>query len=436
VSSVALVSAYETMLLSFGCCFTRPTAANFATVIVGWTLCLGRPTVVRIVASLVFGATRHLSTYHRFFSTARWSPDDLWRVFLVHVVVPNLVPEGPIAIAADDTTCEKYGRRVAYAGRYRDAVRSNPAQLVVHWAHNWVILTMLYRSPLWPLRVIAIPVMARLYRKAEQCDQAHPFGTRAQLVVGMMRELADWLPGREFEVVADGAYPSEELLAELPARASFTSRLRADATLFGLPPAARRRRMGRPRRKGAPLPKLAAIARRRTGWVRRVLVLYGRRRRRELYEFTALWWHVAKGRPLKVVIVRDPRGREKDDYFFTTDTAMDAGHLVELFAARWGIEEAIREAKQLVGFDDVQGWRAETVERQAPLALLVLGLAKVWYLVHVAPREHARGFPSTASMLTRLRMSYWQQRLSQLQAPRRETQKLAKALGSALAAAA
>ena len=87
------------------------------------------------------------------------------------------------------------------------------------------------------------------------------------------------------------------------------------------------------------------------------------------------------------MIVRDTSGKEKDDYFFTEDLSMDPARAVELYCSRWGIEEAIREAKQVMGFDEVQGWKERTVERQAPFALMLLSLAKAWYVRHVAPTE-------------------------------------------------
>ena len=204
--------------------------------------------------------------------------------------------------------------------------------------------------------------------------------------------------------------------------------------LFGLPRVVTKRRPGRPAQKGMRLPKLSEIAR-TASWQRRIITMYGKRRARLLYSFQALWWKVSRARPVQVVIVRDPAGREKDDYFFTIDLAMDPAHVVEIYSARWGIEEGIREGKQIVGMDDVQGWSRAAVERQAPFAMLVLALIKAWYLKYVAPHERPDALPSTASMLARLRTAFWQKRISALSAPRRETQKLVEAFGAVLAAA-
>lgn len=430
------ISAFEAMLLSFIPCFTAPTYETFVAVATGWILCLGRPTIVRIVASAGEFAKKHLSTYHRFFRTARWELDDIFKVLVTRLLVPWFAPTGEIVIAGDDTTCGKTGRRVACAGYYRDAVRSTPLQKVIHWAHCWVVLSLQVRLPFWPYRVISLPIMARLYRKEADCDEAHPFRTRGQLVLEMIGKLADWLPGRVFMLLADGAYPSEELVRGLPRNVKFLSRIRSDAALYGFPPVVKKRGPGKPAQKGARLPSPKEIAATATDWVRRVVVSYGRRRVRVLYFFEALWWKVAKARRLLIVIVRDPSGKEKDDYFFTTDPEMDPARVAELFSARWGIEEVFREAKGLLGFDEVQGWKERTVERQAPIGLVLLSLVKAWYLRHIAPKERPEALPSAAQMLTRLRMAFWGRRISAMSAPRREMRKFMGLLESALRAAA
>ena len=430
------VSAFEAMLLSLTACFTAPTRETFTALATGWTLCLGRPTVTRIVRSAGSRARKHLSSYHRFFRTARWSPDDLFLAFVTRILVPLVAPAGKIVLAGDDTTCSKFGRRVAFAGYFRDAVLSTPTRKVVRWAHTWVIVTMQVRVPFWPLRTVSFPVMARLYRKEADCNARHTFRTRGELLVEMIRKLAERLPGREFELVADGAYPSRELVKTLPRDVELVSRIRSDAALYALPPRRRKGRRGRPREKGERLPRLGEIAARARRWEKRVAVMYGKRRVRLLHSFTALWWGVAKARRIQVVIVRDPSRKQKDDYLFTTDLSMKPARVAELYAMRWGIEEAIREAKQSFGFADVQGWTKRSVERQAPFALLMLSLVKAWYVRHAAPAERPGAMPSAAAMLTRLRTAYWRRRIMKLSAPRREVRQFLEAIESLLWAAA
>ena len=65
--------------------------------------------------------------------------------------------------------------------------------------------------------------------------------------------------GRDIHVVADSAYAGEEL-RKLGKDVTWTTRLRKDAALHGLPPARVPGKKGRPRLRGDRLPSLAGIA--------------------------------------------------------------------------------------------------------------------------------------------------------------------------------
>ena len=131
---------------------------------------------------------------------------------------------------------------------------------------------------------------------------------------------------------------------------------------------------------------------------------------------------------MKLLIVRDPSGAQKDDYLFCTDPSVPDEQIVERFAGRWPIEDAFRDGKQLCGFGQVQGWCPHTVERQAPFALIVQTLVKAWYLLCGADAaaggaaghgdgdegygwEKRKEHPSYLDMLATLRQSLWSERL-------------------------
>jgi hypothetical protein len=138
-----------------------------------------------------------------------------------------------------------------------------------------------------------------------------------------------------------------------------------------------------------------------------------------LHSFVCLWYAVAGSAPIRVVIVRDPSGREHDDYFFSTAPDLLPILIVENYAARWGIEELIREAKQSLGFEQVQAWSRKAVERQAPMALLLHAVTLLAYTqthrlleAPPVPTEQPLEIPSFARMLAALRLSKWQARIS------------------------
>ena len=117
---------------------------------------------------------------------------------------------------------------------------------------DWVILAVRVRLPMIS-RPVAIAVMAKLVIKGTMSSP------RLWLACRMVTRLARELPGRRISVTADSAYAGEEL-RRLPDGVTWTTRLRANAALYDLPPA-RTGKKGRPRKKGDKLASLKTIAR-------------------------------------------------------------------------------------------------------------------------------------------------------------------------------
>ena len=429
-------SALDAMILTLSAAFGVPTAGNFRTLVHGVVLCLGRPTVTNLARAAGDRRTKHVTRLHRFFSRAKWSVDGVAKLLVTRILLPLLAPTGTLLAAADDTTAGKTGRKVAFAGWFRDAVRSTGTTTVTHWAHNWVILCLLIPCPGFPARFLHLPILARLYRKKDQCDAAHPFRTRHELLLELIRLLASWVGDRRVELVADGAYPCRELLRELPKQVSFTSRIRRDATLFDLAPP-RTGKRGRPAEKGKALAKLERRAK-RAKFEAATVLMYGKQRDVLLHTFLAVWASVSK-KPIRIVIVRDPTRKQPDDFFFSTDVASSAADIVARYAARWGIEEVIREVKQSLGFDQVQSWTATAVLRQAPFVLLVHSLVQAAHLQANSALSTADRSSSPlpfGRVLTALRFELWARRISTAFGPSADTEEFMATLNGALETAA
>jgi len=81
------------------------------------------------------------------------------------------------------------------------------------------------------------------------------------------------------------------------------------------------------------------------------------------------------------------------------------------YASLWSIEVAYRDVKQSPGFEQPQGWCRKTVERTAPMAMLIDSLVIVWFAReghrHWQPCDHAwyatKRDPSFAGMLAELK---------------------------------
>ncbi|KAF0160545.1 MAG: hypothetical protein FD157_4183 [Rhodocyclaceae bacterium] len=429
-----VISSFERVLLALGSCFSQPTSRTFQSLAWGWILCLGRRTVTRVVACAGRRATKAVESYNRFFSKSSWDLTDVWRSLLVNLILPLLCPKGCVRIAIDDTTTQRWGRCVAFAAYFRDATRSTQTRNVMHWSNNWVVACILLRLPFWPKRVMSIPIMASLHRREKDCVNGIKFQTRIELALDLIKTISAWIPERRIDVVADGAYSSGDVIRDLPLNVDFVSRMRRDATINAVPEKRRKGAKGHPVWKGPLLGKLAKIA--ETAKFHPITALqYGKRRKLLVHTFVALWYHVAKRKPLRIVIVRQPEGGQPDDYFFTTDLEMSAKQVAELYAARWGIEETFREAKQSMGLGSVQGWKPTTVERQAPFALLMTSLVKIAY-VTLPKKLRGQAAPPLHAMLLSLRMADWRSQVSPLSIPQEHARFIENRLRVALASVA
>ena len=101
---------------------------------------------------------------------------------------------------------------------------------------------------------------------------------------------------------------------------------------------------------------------------------------------TGHWYKAGEGLvPIAWVFVKDRTGTHRDEYFFSTDTAMTAAAMIEAYAGRWNLETTFQEARCLLGLESTRGWCRRTVLRAAPclfglytvVALLYRGVARV-----------------------------------------------------------
>ena len=234
--------------------FTAPGFAVFTDLPAGWVLTPGRRTITRMLSVADPQGRRAHDAYHRFVRVGRWSMTALWRVLAVHAVA-MFAPAATVILDCDDTVYKKTGRQVTGTGTFRDAVRSTRARVVYAWGLNLVIITLRVTPP-WGGCPLGLPINMRVHHKGG--------ATTVELAAQMIREIIDWLPGRELHLYADGAYASL-VGADLP-RTVVTSRLRRDAALYE-PAPPRTGKRGRPRTKGARLPTPPELAAAATDWV-------------------------------------------------------------------------------------------------------------------------------------------------------------------------
>lgn len=392
-----------TLLAAFSPLFTAPSFRTFTMLACGFLSQSGKRTVCGMLTGAGLSRLWSHDRAHYFFSRARWNPDELG-VAVARLVIWLLVPDGdPVELLIDDTLFRRRGKKVWAVSWFHDGSAQGPAK--TGYGNNWVVLAVRVRLPM-VFRPVAVPVMAKLVIKGTNS------ASRLWLARRMATRLAAELPGRRIHVTADSAYAGEEL-KELPDGVTWTTRLRANAALHDLPPA-RTGRKGRPRKKGNRLPSLAAIA---EGAVfsQVTVTRYGKTETIAVHPFTCLWYSVTGTVPVTVILIRDKSRTGYDLALVTTEKDPDIARVIERYAARWAIEVAIEDAKQLFGTGQARNRTAAAVERTVPFMLACQAIAVCWYATaghHPADAETRRldapwytskTEPSTADMTAKLR---------------------------------
>ncbi|MFI5780081.1 transposase [Nocardia sp. NPDC051570] len=259
-------------------------------------------------------------------------------------------------------------------------------------------------------RPIALPVLFRLWR---------PGGpTKTILARDLIGRIAAARPDRAVHVVADGAYVCSTL-RQLPMNVTLTGPLPRNAALYDVhpdldnPPNMQGRR-GRPRTRGTRIGTPAELAATTTGQPVTV-TRYGRTATVTVHERRCLWYGAFRSQPVRVLVVREPRRPGLALLTTDTTTTTTAAELITRYSARWSIEVAFFNAKNVTGAGEARNRTRAAVERTVPFGMLTQTLVILWYhlaghspAVVAEHRTRARWYttkthPSYPDMLTKLR---------------------------------
>ncbi len=402
-TTLPLPGSLASLLAAFGPLFTAPSFRTFCGLACGFLSQAGKRSVCGMLAGAGLSRLWPHDRAHQFFSRARWNADDLG-LAVAKLVVALLVPAGePVVVAIDDTLFRRRGKKIWAAGWFHDGSAPGPAK--TGYGNTWVIAAVVVRLPALR-RPVAIPVLAKLIIKDTNS------ASRLWLARRMAQMIAGALPERHIRVVADSAYAGGEL-KKLPAAVTWTTRLRKDAALYDLPPA-RTGRRGRPRQKGDRLPSLDGLAA-TTAFTQVTVTRYGKTATIAAAAATCLWPSVFGARPVSVVLIRDRSASGYDLALVTTDAAASAAQVIQRYAARWSIEVAIEDARQVFGAGQARNRTARAVERTIPFQLACQAIATCWYATAGhdpadtedhrarAPWYTTKTQPSTADMAAKLR---------------------------------
>jgi len=359
--------------------FTRPGFDNLVVVFAGWALTSGPHAVTQALVTTGVAGRRHHEAFHRFFSRGTWDPDEVGRL-LFGWIARHLREGAAVRVALDDTLATKKGPQVFGIGSHLDAVRSTRRQKIFAFGHCWVVLAVLLPVP-FSSRAFALPVLFRLYRTVKSCERAgQPHRKKTELARDLLDVLATWVgASRRVELAADSAYCNDTITRDLPANFVLFGAMRPDAVLTALPPA-RRRKPGRPSRRGRPVAKPEVIAKDgRRPWLSCEATLYGVRRTVRYKTIDAQWYRACGVGLLRIVIVKVDDGPIGMRVFFSTDATIEIPVILETYAGRWAIEVCFRDLKQLLGFGDSSARKRAAVERTAPFVGLVYTTLVLWF---------------------------------------------------------
>lgn len=389
------------LLAQFANCFTKPGFAHFQSFVIAHMALLGLPHCVTEVMRLTgLHQRKHWTTPYAFLSRGRFSCQQLSQCLLELLTWRLNLPE-ELIIAIDDTLVKKVGKKFFGLGYYRDPTDKNPgAHKRKVRAHCWMVLALL-----WPAstgQCFAFPLAALLFIPQAVCPANWNFMTKIELAAMLIKRL-QW-PAKRLLLVVDNLYAKGKLAFELslPQQLSMVSRLRSNAALYQLPEKARKPKAGRPRLRGK---KVTAPE------------LYRRQRRKlkaHIYGKTVtikafvgmLMPSRTLGSQAILVIIFPQRSGKKMNIFFSTDLNMDPLRLLELYAARFKIEDLFDEIKTVGGFADCRQRSFPALKRHATLSLLAYSLLRLVSVtlpnaqaIEVVPWWQPTGAPS----VTRLR---------------------------------
>lgn len=384
-----MILSLDTVVDELQPAFTQPSYDTGCELLLAWVMCLGRHHLFRVAESadprsLPDHSQRHgFDSYYNYFERSAWTLKGLaQRVGIL--IVTKLKFLGVITLLVDDTLAHKRGKCVWGLGWFRDAVASTKKRVATASGHNWVVVAVAVCLPGTGIPILALPLLARLH----QSGKGRP--SCPELARQMLAEVLEWFPGRRFSLVGDGAYATKTLLGCLDERVTFVGRLRGDAAVYDpRVPGANPRKRGPKAKKGQrlPSPREAAVRadRKRSAggewlWQEVEVTVYGCRRRLKALAYEVVWPTVLGLRPVRVVVVRDPEGKMKDAYLFTTDREASPEWVITQFAWRWSIEVLFRASKQVLEIEAPQHWCQASVEKVAPWVWSMQSVIMVWYV--------------------------------------------------------
>lgn len=381
-----LPQPFEIDKIRFKDCFTAPSLRHFVVLITGWVLTVGTHTISQVILTTGLHESEHFSSVYKFFSQAKWDPDEVAAVIFSLIVETFLPGVTGYEAVIDDTLNNHVGRKICGAGVQHDGNAPKTGK-PIGYGVCFVTIGLVVRLPGISDRVFCLPYAARLWwpEKTKVKPKGTRFKTKSELAHDLIKLTRSWIDSSiTLRVIVDGGYSNNKVLMARPQGVHVTGKLRRDGALYGLVEPEQPRKRGRPRKKGDRLPTPNDIFEdSETTWEWIWTTLYGKETIVAVHQFQAIWYKAAGNEPLSIVLVRDPAGDYPDTAYFDTDTSASDEETIQRFSHRWSTEITNRETKSLLGSADPQCRLEKSVLRTPMMAYWSYCLLVIWLVTQL-----------------------------------------------------
>jgi hypothetical protein len=368
------------LLHIFAPCFTAPSLAYFQSYLWALMVVEGRKCLTRL-ARCAFFHQRDLSSWERFLAEHRWSLTAVTER-LVTLVVAKLGERLQIhrayLVGTDTTLVAKTAKRMLGVQKWKDhSDNADRGGYLV--GHHWNLVGLI--SP-WGTRWLCWPLVMRLVPGLQGARQWLVGAAVAPMsfwdaAIAALLEVTRCLGDVAVRVVADAYYSKAPFLNGLRARGiDVISRLRKDAVGWDDPaprPPGKRGRTPRYGRKWT-LARLLTVETPE----RDRLTLYGKLAT-VVFVVRDVWLRDV-AQKVRVVVLE---GAKEPIVLVSTDLALSALQIIEIYGARFSIELTIRDLKQHFGLGDYQCTTTLAILRFVHLACVAFCVWRLALLEHV-----------------------------------------------------
>jgi len=370
---------WQAVVLSLAVGFTRRGEQRFVQWVTGLALNVEERTITQSAVAL--GRPEDWRKLETFAEYGSWDLPALQAGIARRIQrLPGRLFHGYSAFAGDDTKVHRSSPDVWGTCTFHEYAARCPNRAQTVRAHNWVVVGALLPGGERP--ALFLPVAARLYCRKSQLPGAQNgppvvFRTKCELLVEMARECANCCLGKALGVF-DGGYALRGVVRPLvkpeapgQRRIDFVTRLRHDAVLHALPAPRREGQRGRAPVWGKRLAPPRQGGRWPSAWREGTAFVYGRPRRVRYKEVVCLWRVLGHDVPVKAVVA-EVEGYKKRFTLVTTALDLTGLQVVEVFCARFRQEDAFRDLKQRLGWEEGRAWTRNPIERTTQAVLTTL----------------------------------------------------------------